>query len=896
MTTRAEAIRDFLEDHTRPDLAKLYHAGMEVQVNVQQLQGKRKQIKNSRAVIWTDGLISWFNYRIPKQAWQNPEDNSHFDQNYSLETFAEGIGLTGWDFSSRKSAYVAYDFDALIGHSKRHSKKLTPEELDEVKQAACDIPWVTVRHSTGGHGLHLYVFLEPQIDTNNHSEHAALARAILAQMSALAGYDFESSVDTCGGNIWIWHRKYESNPENGLRLLKAGTPLAQIPINWRDHIPAAASRVRSRIKVGFINEEELDSLSGEFARVPLDSIHKALVKYLDGINALWWFDSSRHMLVTHTYDLKRAHDHLKMRGVFDTVATGKDHGADHNCFAYPLPNGAWVVRRYTKGVAEHACWALDRSGYQRCYYNIEPDLDLAARLSGAVKTEKGDYAFPTARDAIEALKNIKVELPELSDAYLHRSATIKVLEDSVALRIAKLSNELVPAGWAEATKTQMSTVVTGDYVVKHEDAMISGLAVDDKIRHLVDGRQGSGWAICTTGGRWYLEQESAVYNVLSHQYKANAIKKILGSCILNPWLVVNIPFQPEYPGDRQWNRDAAQFRFRPVDSDDWLCPTWHKVLNHCGVGLNDAVQQHAWCRDANITTGGEYLLYWAACMFRKPEQPLPYLFFYGPQNSGKSIFHQALSLIFLNKVGYVRAEAALQNPSAFNGELAGAVLCVVEEVDLSGRGGKMALARIKDYVGSDTIGLHVKGKTVILVQNTTHWVHCANDPGFCPIFPDDSRITMGLVPSLEPGVEIPKNQLLADLEKEGPNFLGLLLSLDIPEPAGRLAVPVINTADKLEAAALNASLVQQFISERAHLVPGHVISLEEFYLQFCDWVGDTSWTKQRISREMNLVPGIVRGRYNGPQWHYGNISWDRDAEPRARLIKNQRTESLHHEA
>jgi hypothetical protein len=282
-------------------------------------------------------------------------------------------------------------------------------------------------------------------------------------------------------------------------------------------------------------------------------------------------------------------------------------------------------------------------------------------------------------------------------------------------------------------------------------------------------------------------------------------------------------------------------------------------------------------------------------MFRKPDQPLPYLFFYGPQNSGKSIFHQALSLIFLNKVGYVRAEAALQNPSAFNGELAGAVLCVVEEVDLSGKGGKMALARIKDYVGSDTIGLHVKTKTVILVRNTTHWVHCANDPGFCPIFPDDSRITMSLVPTLDAGTEIPKHQLLADLEKEGPNFLGLLLSLDLPEPSSRLAVPVVNTVDKLEAAALNASLVQQFISEKAQLVDGHAILLEDFYKKFCDWLGDTSWTKQRISREMNLVPGVVRGRYGGPQWYYGNISFDLDAMPQARLVKNPRTESLHHE-
>ena len=900
MPTRAEAIRDFLEDHTRPELAKLYHDGMEVQVNVRQAHGRRKDtVKNSRAVIWTDGTISWFNYRIPKQAWAKPEDNSQAVQNFNLDTFAEGIGLTGWNFKELRSEYVAYDFDALVGHSARHTKKLTPEELTEIRKLACEIPWVTVRQSTGGHGLHLYVHLGVEVATANHAEHAALAKAILAQMSALVGYDFAASVDTCGSNIWIWHQKFEANRDAGLKLIKSGDLLEQIPINWRDHIQAAASRVRSRVKVGFINEQELDSLSGEFARVPLDDAHKALIKFLDKTRALWWFDVERHMLVAHTADLKMAHKDLSMRGVFDTVASGKEHGADHNCFAYPLPAGGWVVRRYTKGVAEHPCWSPDRSGYQRCYFNMEPDLDLAARLSGAVQTEKGDYAFKSVRSAIEALKNIKVEVPELSDAYMHRGATIKVLDTGVSLRVSRLRGELIPDGWTEASGTQMAAVVEGSIPVKHEDSMVSGLTVDDQIRHLVDGRQGSGWAVKTTNGSWYLEQETAVTSVLSHRFKSGAIKKILGSCILNPWVVVNMPFQAEYPGDRRWNREAAQFRFRPPENDgEWHCPTWLKILQHCGVGLDDAVRQHPWCQDNGITSGGEYLMYWAACMFRKPEQPLPYLFFYGPQNSGKSIFHQALSLIFLNKVGYVRAEAALQNPAAFNGELAGAVLCVVEEVDLSGRGGKLALTRIKDYVGSDTIGLHCKGKTVILVQNTTHWVHCANDPGFCPIFPDDSRITMTLVPSLATGTEIPKMQLLAELDKEGPNFLGMLLALDLPDPPGRLAVPVINTVDKLEAAALNASIVQQFIGEKARLTEGHAIPLEQFFVEFCAWLGPdaaATWTKQRISREMNLVPGVVRGRYRGPTWHYGNITFDLLAQPLSRLIKDPRTETLFHE-
>jgi hypothetical protein len=67
----------------------------------------------------------------------------------------------------------------------------------------------------------------------------------------------------------------------------------------------------------------------------------------------------------------------------------------------------------------------------------------------------------------------------------------------------------------------------------------------------------------------------------------------------------------------------------------------------------------------------DYLLYWIACMLRDPFEPLPYLFFYGDQNSGKSIFHEAVSLLMTK--GVAAADRALTNANDFNGELANAV-------------------------------------------------------------------------------------------------------------------------------------------------------------------------------------------------------------------------------
>ena len=55
------------------------------------------------------------------------------------------------------------------------------------------------------------------------------------------------------------------------------------------------------------------------------------------------------------------------------------------------------------------------------------------------------------------------------------------------------------------------------------------------------------------------------------------------------------------------------------------------------------MRENEWCKLHNIKSGTDYLLYWIAFLLRDPFQPLPYLFLYGNQNSGKSILHQAIA-------------------------------------------------------------------------------------------------------------------------------------------------------------------------------------------------------------------------------------------------------------
>jgi hypothetical protein len=279
MITKSQAIKRFLNYSTHQDLADLYSLDMECQVNVAQDGGDRidEVFQGKPWHGWSDGLTTWKSFRIPYKANIKPEYDDK-EIKFDLAAHAEGIGMTGWDWKHKLSRWVAYDFDAIIGHSDKHTKKLTNEELEKVKKAALAIPWVTVRKSTSGKGIHLYIFLEP-IHTSNHNEHAALARSILGQMTALTQFDFQTRVDACGGNMWVWHRKMKNT--DGLTVLKQGNILSKskIPKNWKDHVKVISGHRRKNLPQNIEDKGQRDAfeeLCGQRPFTPLDEGHKKL--------------------------------------------------------------------------------------------------------------------------------------------------------------------------------------------------------------------------------------------------------------------------------------------------------------------------------------------------------------------------------------------------------------------------------------------------------------------------------------------------------------------------------------------------------------------------------------------------------------------------------------------
>lgn len=903
MVTKTQAIKAFLNSNTHPDLADLYNHDMEVQINVAQDGGERvtSTYRGRQWHGWSDGLTTWKSFRIPYNAKTIPEYEDT-EISYDISEHAEGIGMTGWDWVEKVSRWVAFDFDAIVGHSDRHNKKLNQELLEEIQEAASDIDWVTVRKSTSGKGIHLYVTLDPY-PTVNHTEHAALARAILGKMSGITGFDFCTKVDQCGGNMWVWHRKMLNT--DGLKLIKEGEPLCEIPVNWRDHLDVVSGRKRKNIPF-FVQESKLPEsekmfaeLVGQRQRCPLEEPHKILINWLQEKNAGGWYDNDHNMLVTHTYLLKEAHSVLGLKGIFKTLAQGREYGHDHNCFCFPMRSGAWIIRRFTPGVEEDTSWHQDGRGWTRCFYNHEPDLATAARSCNGVELTTGGYSFRDTEKAIEAAHSIGATV-KIGTAYHHRPAQLKEHKDGrLVFKIENSSNDdpsqfqgwTIDKGyWTKIFSVRPASPIEPDSIV-----------YDDMLRHLVsENADNCGWMLRSEGA-WRVEPLEHVRPALeSMGMTPKEVKTTIGSSVFKCWTLVNKPFEPEYPGDRQWNRNAAQFRFTPaLEKDDLYYPHWQKILDHIGKGLDQAIKESPWASANGLTKGSDYLLCWLAALVQEPMEPLPYLFFFGEQNCGKTIFHEAFHLLITG--GYQRAGAALISNQGYNAELEDAILCVVEEMDLQRN--KEAYNRIKDWVTSRMLPIHRKRETPYLVRNKTHWVHCANNPSYCPIFPGDTRITVCHVPPLEITELIPKRVLFERLEEEASDFLAAMLRLELPDSPDRLRIPVIVTQDKQDQAKSNMEPVDRFIEECCHEVTGFMLKFSEFYDKFIEWLEPHErgfWTKKRVGKVFQTISKFPKGRWmkDGGQFYIGNLSLEEikdNGRPRIILVSDRLEEEPTHE-
>ena len=116
---------------------------------------------------------------------------------------------------------------------------------------------------------------------------------------------------------------------------------------------------------------ERKSKKGKQKKGKVDEQHRTLIDWIVGRGLGEW-DEEAGRLNTHTAAILEAVESLGLKGVFKTIATGKELPGDRNCYCYPKPGGAWLVVRHGKKgtvVKEADTWWQSQDGYTVCLLN-----------------------------------------------------------------------------------------------------------------------------------------------------------------------------------------------------------------------------------------------------------------------------------------------------------------------------------------------------------------------------------------------------------------------------------------------------------------------------------------------------------------------------------------------
>lgn len=819
---------------------------------------------------------------------------------YVIETRMKAIGTTWWDWKNKRTVGLGFDFDSKIGHAE--GVGIDDDQL--AKLDLIDVPWLEVIRSTRGNGRHIYIwFKEPYPITMNHTEHAAIARSFIPLITQHTKLDIAENIDVCGGVMWIHHVESSAN---GYTVVKPATQILtadHVPPNWRDHLEVVSgSRTKVRVQ-GWTADgtatkgDELDEMTEAYAKVQLDETHLKILEALEGTGhtALWVTD--HHLWQGHTGGLKQVFDDWAenghpMRGLFDTNSLDQDPGKP-NCFMRPKPDGAWDVYRFGEGTEECSLW--DTQGkWTHTTYNFPATLKQICLSCGGYEgtDEKQGYLFDDV-DSLKAALSLLGSALKLPKKTEDRALALHNGDDGKVILVIERKRQDEKTDFPRYVKTTRGWEIWIRDAIETPDVKIDEeklwTELDDKMRALkTDGSKGASfdsWVLRDEGGGWTTHPRE---NIKSYLVSTGHSKPdlVLGGAIYKSWTIVNEPFQAEYPGGRVWNRDAPQFVYAPIElgeDESPEHPTWNRLMAHCGVELNEYIPDLPWCKDWGITTGGDYLTAWVACMFQNPFGKLPYLFMYGPQNSGKSSFHEAIALLLTN--GVEKADRALTSTQGYNGELIDTVLAVVDEVDIA-KAGSEVYNKLKEWVTGITVSIHAKYKQVQDVTSTLHFVQMANSRRSLPVFPGDTRITAMNVPALEE--EIPRDRFHELLRAEGPHFMRTLMDFEIQPATGRLMLPVIETQGKIDAAADSVDELERFITENCYEIPGAAIKFTDFKSRFLGTLEvyqQAEW-KERVIRSVLSERFLVGRCLKHNQQIIGNLSFEPNTKPGIPYTKN----------
>ncbi len=801
MNNFTDYLAKFLSDQNPADLiGRVLAQPSEIQVQIRQDIGQPVEDTRSR----THDGFTFHNIRYPSNAATTP-DWSDRGINYPLSSYADRIGSTG--FTKLGSRWVGFDFDTIAGH--KHGRGLSDDKLALVADLKTD--YVEVRRSTGGKGIHLYVMLEG-FDAANHTEHAAIGRAILCKLKHDTGFDFNTAVDTCGGNLWFWTREPK---EDSFRLIKPAsktlTP-TDVP-DWRSHLDVV-SKKRNKVFIEGLDER----YAQQQPPVTCDEEHTRIIEAIRKTHPCYWVED-HNCYHTHTAGLKAAHTALELRGPFETVTS---ESSACNCFVFLMQHGAMRVVRF--GTAkEHGLWEVTAGGLATYMYNAPVTPKAVARAVRAPWNGKGFSCgeFKQARNAVKYFGHI---LPKISD----REFIFQFRSNAFTVQCPRMgSSENVP-GWGIASSKQFR--LEFDFAAPETN----DAAPDNLVRYLQSGElEGIGYTIRHDDGQWGYPKTSDVrFFVKSKIGRDDNPEPILGRAVANPWRIVSIPYAPRFLPGRQINRGIQLIA---AGNPDQPTPSFDSIRQHCGEGLDTATQHNQWCRRHGVRSGADYLLLYQASLIQRPAHPLPVIVTHSvEQNTGKSSLQRSTSLLFIG--GSANIQTCLNEQ--FNQQMAGAVLCYWEEFGIK----RAAYLKIKGWVEAPTILIREMRCNAYSLKNFCHFMGSLNDISLLEIEKADERFVIIPVKPLE--TVIPWKETFEPLLiGEAPHYLAKLQQVALPPSEGRCYLPILATDLKREA--MNTA------KEHAEIVPKLVQAIVELIDR---WEGSWSGTAGELLEAIGTGP------------------------------------------
>jgi hypothetical protein len=114
-----------------------------------------------------------------------------------------------------------------------------------------------------------------------------------------------------------------------------------------------------------------------------------------------------------------------------------------------------------------------------------------------------------------------------------------------------------------------------------------------------------------------------------------------------------------------------------------------------------------------------------------------------------------------------------------------------------------------------------------------------------------------------------------------------LIDFEIPEAAGRLMLPIIETQGKLEAADNNIDEMTRFIEENCYEIPGAAVKFVEFKEKFLESLEEFQrgdWKERLIRNQVSERFPVGRGRTIN-QVIIGNLSFKPNTKPGDPYVK-----------